>query len=399
MMKKVFSTDILTVLSVLSTRVLVGTANDSNRKEDLPARCKAICKDFFEHGLDKTFCRPALDLIPRPSIFQSCVMGRVAAFEHICMPTCMGHNITTVTYDSHAVCQVEEKKQNPMAHVSWCRKAYDATIPEITSIIAARSPLPRTATTDTSSTSATVSEKPNNVITNSGKVNNESSQILSSETKAVNEAIKKDEILDNVSDGQSLFDDIKNSGKVKNDIIQEPTNDHLSKTAVTGENYREKEQLAHSSGDQSLIINGNKNSSYIETDSVQESSDGALIQETAKEDEKFPNDIGDQGATYGASQQLQLDSILGQSFNVETLEENFNADDSLNAEIRVQRESPAIQHSLEVETKNDNLGRLFNSEQETPLLQVTNELVEKLEWQNNAASELEATNVFEDAEF
>lgn len=75
-------------------------------------------------------CRPALEVHPRPGVYQSCVMGRVAAFEHSCMPACMAQQVGK-TYDSHAVCKSESKKQNPDAHVSWCRKAYDQTAPEV----------------------------------------------------------------------------------------------------------------------------------------------------------------------------------------------------------------------------------------------------------------------------
>lgn len=67
---------------------------------------------------------PALDLIQRPSIFQSCVLGRMAALEHLCMPPYAGHNITTITYDSHAVCQVDEKKQNPMAMLAGAKHCW-----------------------------------------------------------------------------------------------------------------------------------------------------------------------------------------------------------------------------------------------------------------------------------
>jgi len=86
------------------------------QKDDRRKRCKAICKQYFEQDLSNSLCRPALDLLPRPGVFQSCVMGRVTAFEPSCMPTCMGYE--NFTYDSYTACKHVEKQGNAEAHLS-----------------------------------------------------------------------------------------------------------------------------------------------------------------------------------------------------------------------------------------------------------------------------------------
>jgi len=213
----------------LPTWLVLGTMESTTRRSvlstDRNARCKSICKDYFELELDKTFCRPALDLIPRPSIYQSCVMGRVAAFEHICIPTCMDYNSTTTTYDSHAVCKSEEKKQNPMAHVNWCRKAYDTTIPEISTIIAARSPYPKSTVKVTSTrTSQRTGENQN--------YNSEADNVI----KGANEVTEENQSPNHVSDNHSFFSDFSsNSSDLITNMMQNHVNEKSNDTIVASD--------------------------------------------------------------------------------------------------------------------------------------------------------------------
>lgn len=309
----------LIIVLALSTRLVLGITESESRRSafstDGKARCKSICKDYFEFELDKTFCRPALDWIPRPSIYQSCVMGRVAAFEHICMPTCMGYNSTAATYDSHAVCKSEEKKQNPMAHVTWCRKAYDTTIPEISHIIAARSPFPKSiakVSTATTTEMTTAKHKYNSTA----------------------EGIQEDESTDRASGNHSFVPDFSNRSS---DLTTNIVAGDLSAQTATGSNDHHDEKNEYNSAakidetttndvsghsdacGESLVINSNLSSNLVQSE---EHADAAAASITLHQDSLV---------SYDTSALFQIDEKRKADHDVtratEALDEDETSDD------------------------------------------------------------------------
>ena len=102
--------------------------------------CRALCKSYFETKLDMYLCRPALNLLPRPTIYKSCLEGRKLGFEKICQPACIEmvsnnnkdvHKINVIP-DSYTACKNHKFK---LERLEWCRRGYDITFEETKNMV------------------------------------------------------------------------------------------------------------------------------------------------------------------------------------------------------------------------------------------------------------------------
>ena len=109
-------------------------SNNTNDKALLQS-CRKLCKIYFEKNLDMTLCRPALELLPRPTIYKSCVEGSRYGFEKVCHPACIeiaskndkdALNID-VFPDSYTACKAQKSR---LERFDWCRRGYDLTFEE-----------------------------------------------------------------------------------------------------------------------------------------------------------------------------------------------------------------------------------------------------------------------------
>lgn len=95
-------------------------------------KCKSICKEFLENTLDRKMCASALNIMPRPGVYNACVNGRVFGFEAACFPTCIGEGEkATKRADSFEACKREARKARPNQELSWCRSGYEAAFHEV----------------------------------------------------------------------------------------------------------------------------------------------------------------------------------------------------------------------------------------------------------------------------
>ena len=100
--------------------------------------CRDICKEYFETKLDKKFCHPTLNLIPRPGVHRACINGMIKGFKNHCVSACLAKesiNMKAENPDSFSACKDEAKKSRSNNEFSWCRKGYDFIAQMIFSVI------------------------------------------------------------------------------------------------------------------------------------------------------------------------------------------------------------------------------------------------------------------------
>eukprot|EP00586_Coscinodiscus_wailesii_P010061 CAMPEP_0172514062 /NCGR_PEP_ID=MMETSP1066-20121228/257371_1 /TAXON_ID=671091 /ORGANISM="Coscinodiscus wailesii, Strain CCMP2513" /LENGTH=231 /DNA_ID=CAMNT_0013294585 /DNA_START=101 /DNA_END=796 /DNA_ORIENTATION=+ len=123
---------LLAIVAVVISLSVLTTAETSDRYRE----CKRLCKDYFENTLDKAMCKPALDVAPRPGVFNACVNGRIFGFKAACLPTCLRDGDEAKrNADSFVACRREANKARPNNEFTWCRDGYDATFSEIQNVI------------------------------------------------------------------------------------------------------------------------------------------------------------------------------------------------------------------------------------------------------------------------
>jgi hypothetical protein len=272
----------------------------------------------------------------------------------------MGYNSTATTYDSYAVCKSEEKKQNPMAHLNWCRKAYDTTIPEINPIIAARSPFSTSTVKVTStSTSQMASEKQN--------YNSKADNVI----KGANEVIEENESTNHVSGNHSFVSDFSSSSS---DLITNTMQKYVSE--------KSNDTMVAIGMGRNAATAGSNDHHDNEDEFTNDSSELIPFKEAAKTEENPAYAISARSDAFGESlvQNSSLSSNLGQS-------EDYDGAVAISRTL----------HQDSIVSLNDGMQNLFHLQEEAPVKHIPNDIVEKQEWENIAYSEQLASSM-KDAE-
>lgn len=109
--------------------------------------CRRECQNYFDTELDKTFCQPALNLLPRPGVYTACMNGILYGFKASCLPTCLWTKEAqkdgqASVPDSFHACKREAGKAHPNNEFSWCRSSYDVTFAKMKTLMIMKSEEP-----------------------------------------------------------------------------------------------------------------------------------------------------------------------------------------------------------------------------------------------------------------
>ena len=115
------------LFSIKSSQFSDAYSSGSN-KGDIK-KCDELCKDYFDTKLDRRICQPALNIMPRPGVYNACIDGMIQGFRKSCVPACLKHGETKDVErpDSFTACQRKAKKAHPNHEFTWCRQSYEKT--------------------------------------------------------------------------------------------------------------------------------------------------------------------------------------------------------------------------------------------------------------------------------
>ena len=88
-------------------------------------QCRFRCKDLLTTDIESNVCHGAMNVMPKPSVYQACMKGKLLGFEHGCLTACRNEN----DKDERSIetCQSLKNKPIPNHHFPWCRRGYDVT--------------------------------------------------------------------------------------------------------------------------------------------------------------------------------------------------------------------------------------------------------------------------------
>lgn len=130
-------TNFLGALLIISDSLFNFCVASELEYSELNVKCKQVCKTYSEVNLNRAICNRALNVQPRPGVYRACLNGLLIAFEHACIPTCMGESYPpnnakhTTPGDSYNVCKSEWNRPRPNNQLPWCRRGYDVTFENV----------------------------------------------------------------------------------------------------------------------------------------------------------------------------------------------------------------------------------------------------------------------------
>ena len=117
----------ITALILLLVFINDTTANSSTAYSE----CRLMCKNHLVSNFHSNVCQGAIKIMPKPSVYNACMKGKLLGFEHVCISSCAkeidNHNFIGSSYEA---CKSMIKKPIPNHHFPWCRRGYDTTFNE-----------------------------------------------------------------------------------------------------------------------------------------------------------------------------------------------------------------------------------------------------------------------------